>query len=178
MLHVGEPHPIEPCVQAAPQTGNTVAGRGISPGLAQALDRRSFDRCLRACRDCELACLHLVEAALDERSLDRVRAVVRLCVGCADACASIARLCPHPATGSLAGLDRAALNETLVACLLICATAEAECRLAGSTNRGAARCARACGECADECRSLLRSLRDSQVETRGVEVRPVAWAKA
>jgi hypothetical protein len=155
MLHVGEPRPNDSCVPAALRMDELA-----SAGLAKALDRRGFDRCLRACRDCELACLHLVEAALDARSFARVRALVRLCVGCADACASVARLCPHSATGSLAGLDRAALNETLIACLLICATAEAECRLAGLANPGAARCARLCGECADECRRLLRGLRD------------------
>jgi hypothetical protein len=118
----------------------------------------SMTTTLAALAECEQACLSCADACLSERSLDQLRACIRLTLDCASICSVSAQLIlrQNDTSGSI-------LHAQLHACSVACQVCGDACALHAQHQRHCEICARACRECQERCNVLLGELSSTGV---------------
>ena len=112
--------------------------------LASAIDAMS---------DCAQACNADNAADLGEHDLADMVRCIRLCMDCADICATTAGV-----TSRLVDYDPAVLRPLLESCAAICRSCGDECERHAPMHAHCRVCAQACRHCERACRELLAAL--------------------
>jgi hypothetical protein len=110
-------------------------------------------RCIDECGACEATCTICSDACLGEDDVAPLIRCIRLCLDCADACDSTARIVsrqtePAPAT------QRA----TVETCLAACRASAEECERHAHHHEHCRLCAEQCRRCEQACEELLAAL--------------------
>jgi hypothetical protein len=114
------------------------------------IDVRVLAAAIDALNDCTQACITDTDADLGDDSVATMVACIRLCLDCADVCATTARVTSRP-TAYNASVTRPLLD----ACVAVCALCGDECDRHAGTHRHCQLCAQACRRCEQACRDLL-----------------------
>lgn len=99
--------------------------------------------------DCAVTCEACSDACLGEENLKRLSKCIRLLMDCSGACRNTAATLARPGNA-----DRQFLEAQLAACIAICDSCGAECRMHAKWHEHCKACAEACDGCADMCRRL------------------------
>jgi hypothetical protein len=120
-----------------------------TPSVDAALLAAAID----AISDCAQACIADTDADLNERDVTEMVRCIRLCLDCADVCATTGGVLSRPA-----GYDAEVARPLLRACVAICKSCGDECERHAHMHEHCRVCAEACRRCEQACRELADAM--------------------
>ena len=120
-----------------------------TPGVDAALLAAAID----AISDCAQACIADTDADLGEQDVTEMVRCIRLCLDCADICATTAGV-----TSRQTDYDANVTRPLLEACIASCKSSGDECQRHAMMHAHCQVCAEACRRCEQACRQLLDAM--------------------
>jgi hypothetical protein len=121
---------------------------------ASHVDAAVLAAAIDALNDCAQACVADTDADLSEHNVAEMVKCIRLCLDCADICATTAGV-----TSRQAEYDANVAGPLLEACVAICKSCGDECERHAHMHEHCRICAEACRRCEQACRELLNAMR-------------------